>query len=359
MTLRAACRRGLPLLLALGAACAHADGAANIDAPRDGTTARGYTREDPFVTRPFRPQGDGSWIGEAIAYGPHRDGQRPGGPSPTKHEIREDLELMRRHWSLIRIYQATGPADSILQVIHANQMPLRVLLGVWIDAEAVRDSAGNVVTPRPEAAAANRAEVESAVRLAATYPDIVSGLSVGNETQIFWSSHRVAAPVLSQYVRELRARTSVPVTTADDYNFWNKPASHALAREIDFIMTHMHPLWNGVSVQDAPDWTAKTYADVRALHPGRVVVIGETGWATERLSSGEQGELMKAPADEEAQEAFCTAFAAWARRERVVTFFFEAFDENWKGSSDSGDAEKHWGFYRADRTPKRVIRNHG
>jgi exo-beta-1,3-glucanase (GH17 family) len=36
-------------------------------------------------------------------------------------------------------------------------------------------------------------------------------------------------------------------------------------------------------------------------------------------------------------------------------YYFEAFDENWKGSSDPLEPEKHWGLYRADRTPKLAL----
>jgi len=35
-------------------------------------------------------------------------------------------------------------------------------------------------------------------------------------------------------------------------------------------------------------------------------------------------------------------------------FFFEAFDEPWKGSKDPDEPEKHWGIYYENRTPKKV-----
>jgi exo-beta-1,3-glucanase (GH17 family) len=37
-----------------------------------------------------------------------------------------------------------------------------------------------------------------------------------------------------------------------------------------------------------------------------------------------------------------------------VSFYFEAFDEKWKGGDDKPDgiAEKNWGIYRSDRTAK-------
>ena len=41
----------------------------------------------------------------------------------------------------------------------------------------------------------------------------------------------------------------------------------------------------------------------------------------------------------------------------MTTFFFEAFDEDWKGSPhDWNGAEKHWGMYTVDRKPKLVVK---
>ncbi|MEJ2720239.1 MAG: glycosyl hydrolase family 17 protein, partial [bacterium] len=214
---------------------------------------------------------------------------------------------------------------------------------------------GEVLEPLPDARAANRREVESAVRLARVYPDIVIALCVGNETQVFWSSHRVPPDLLIRYVREVRARTDDPVTVADDFNFWNKPESSTVAREVDFIVTHMHPLWNGVLLDDALEWTQKTFAEVQAAHPQDLIVLGETGWATQKHDVGEQATLIKGEPGESQQEAFFDAVTAWARKERIVVFFFEAFDENWKGGEHPDEVEKHWGLFRADRTPKQSM----
>ena len=189
------------------------------------------------------------------------------------------------------------------------------------------------------------------------YPHRIAAICAGNETQVSWSAHRVAPTLLIGYIRELRARTAAPVTTADDLNYWTTPASRVVAREVDFVCTHLHPLWAGQTLDDALPWMKRQYAAVHALHPARTLVIGETGWATGKLSSGEQSTLMKGQPDEAAQAAFCHAAAAWIHREHITTFFFEAFDENWKGGPDPADAEKHWGFFHADRTPKPVVRH--
>jgi exo-beta-1,3-glucanase (GH17 family) len=341
-------RIALALLLAAGTAAAS-------DPPPAGDATGHPVREAPFAVRPFEAAIGKRWIGEAIAYGPHRDGQFPGGPAPTRAEVREDLHLMVRHWNLIRVYGAVGTPDTMLSLIRAERLPIKVLLGVWIQPEDRRDPTGAVVDRLPEGQAANSREVEAAVRLAAAYPEIVAGISVGNETQVSWSGNRVPTAVLVDRIREVRARVRVPVTTADDVLYWKLPESRALADELDFVTTHLHPLWAGQSLDSALAWTKARFAEVRATHAGRGIVIGETGWATGRLTTGEQGRLIHGRTGEAEQKVFCDAAAAWARREHVVTFFFEAFDENWKGGQDRDDVEKHWGFFRADRTPKQVV----
>lgn len=341
----------VPLLLALCATAAYGGSPRPAVPPAGGA----YPRQAPFVTRPFRPFIGSRWIGDAIAYGPHRDGQYPGGPAPTPEQLRQDLRLMSPHWNLLRTYGSVGWPETLLSIIRKERIPMRVVLGVWIEPEALRDSAGRVLEDLPRGRATNRAEIEAAVCLAATYPEIVAALCVANETQVSWSAHRVPLELLVGHVREARARTKAPVTSADDIDLWNEPTGHALAEELDFVATHIHPLWRGQQLEGAVDYTRKAWAELCAAYPGRTVVIGETGWPTAKLTTGEQGKLMKGSVGEAQQAAFCGAFAAWAERERVVTFFFEAFDENWKGGPDPDDAEKHWGFFRADRTPKPAV----
>ena len=317
--------------------------------------ASSAAREEPFRTRPFRPLEDERWIGMAIAYGPHRDGQSPGGASPSREELREDLLLVSKRWRLVRVYGAVGPAETILDVIREEKLDMSVMLGVWIDPEERLDEKGQAVEDLPRARAANAREVETAIRLAGAYPEIVSAVSVGNETQIFWSAHRVPQELLIGYVRRARAGTIVPVTVADDFNFWNKAESRSVTREVDFIVMHAHPLWNGLQPEDALAWTKGVVAEVQSVHPDHLIVLGETGWATKRHTVGEQATLMKGKLGEDEQKAFYDVVNAWTQEERVPVFFFEAFDENWKGGEHPDEVEKHWGLYRADRSPKKAM----
>ena len=52
------------------------------------------------------------------------------------------------------------------------------------------------------------------------------------------------------------------------------------------------------------------------------------------------------------QKQYFQQLMDWAEQEQVLIYYFEAFDENWKGSSDPLEPEKHWGLYKTDRTPK-------
>ena len=312
-------------------------------------------RQEPFARRPLDLMRGGEWLGEGIAYGPHRDGQRPGGAAPSQSQIAEDLRILARHWRWIRVYGSAELGETILRTIQDERLDLHVMLGAWLaPEESLPDSAG-AVERFPELRAQNRRELDAAVRLANAYPGIVSSVCVGNETQVFWSDHRSPPGVLIGSLREVRARTRVPVSTADDFNFWNKAESEGVARECDFIVLHAHPLWNGLQLEDALGWTRVTLADVQARHVGEPIVLGETGWATKRSAQGDQGKLMKGRLGEPEQAAYHLAFGEWVRREHVPSFFFEAFDENRKGSENPDEVEKHWGLYRADRTPKAAM----
>jgi exo-beta-1,3-glucanase (GH17 family) len=317
--------------------------------------APGADRDPALAVRPFQPISDSRWIGNGICYGPHRDGQRPGGRTPTAAEIRADLDLMQPHWNLLRTYGAQDFARTLCEEIRAGALDMKVMLGVWIAAEEKRDEHGAVLSRDPEAAAANRREADAAIALAGEYPDIVAAVCVGNETQVSWSPFPSPVDILIGHLRRVRAAVAVPVTTADDYQYWNKPESRVLAREVDFITVHIHPLWNGRQLDDALPWLREQLAAVQAVHPDREVVIGETGWATAVAGEGEQSRLIKGATGEPQQAAFYEAVRAWAAAERVTTFIFEAFDENWKGGDDPEEVEKHWGMFRADRTAKTAL----
>ncbi len=338
---------------------AHAAGdnpEASASAAADPSAAEQHARQSPFVKRGFVTHVGDRWVGNAVCYGPHRDGQAPGAKSPSSAELLEDLKIMSRHWGMIRMYGSAGATETVLQLIRDKKLDLKVVVGAWIGTEARVDEAGQIVEAFPEAVTANQTEVETAIRLANEYPDIVAGVTVGNETQVFWSFHKVRTPVLINYIRQARSQTKAPVSTADVYSFWNRAESKAVAEEVDFIVTHIYAMWNKQPLVNALAWTKEQYRLGIELHPDHQFVIGEAGWATTIHNEGEQATLIVGEANEDAQQRFRQDYLAWTTENQITNFYFEAFDENWKGGEHPDEVEKHWGLFNADRTPKKAIR---
>ncbi len=302
----------------------------------------------PGGRRPLQLEIDGHWIGNGVSFSPYRAGQAPGGAVPSEAEILADLQLVGRYWQLIRMYDSTVVAQRTLKVIHDHRLPFRVILGAWINR-------GQTDTEQ----AANRRELATAQQLANTYPDIVAAVAVGNEAGVEWSDHRTEPAILARHAREMRAAIRQPVTCADDYNFWNKEASQAVAAELDFITFHTYALWNGRRLDEAMAWTADRYDEAVHFHTGIPIIIGETGWATSndpsRTKRDEEGALMKAEVSVAAQEQYLRQHYRWVTQRKVPTILFEAFDESWKGGGGATPpliAEKHWGVFDEQRRPK-------
>ena len=102
-------------------------------------------------------------------------------------------------------------------------------------------------------------------------------------------------------------------------------------------------------------WTQEKFAEVAEKHPNRTIVIGEAGWATQKHVEGEQAQLIQGKPGEEEQRQFYRDFTEWAAAERIPYFYFEAFDEPWKGGDHPAEVEKHWGLFHVDRTPKAAL----
>jgi len=301
------------------------------------------THSGEIDRRPLDLTIDGEWIGAGVSYGEYHDGQSPMTHGPTIEQVRGDLHTIVEHWKLIRMY-GTSNAEKVCEVIREDNLDIKLMVGAWIGTES-----------SPETIESNRSEVANAIRLANAYPDVVIAISIGNETQVDWSGHRVKQETLIGYIRETRVKTSVPVTTCDDYNFWNKPQAPMVEAEIDFIGFHAYAMWNKQTLGNALQWTREQLADVKARFPDAMVVHCETGWATQKHSEGEQATLIIASAGEGEQELFYRAYRAWAEQNQQAHFFFEAFDENWKGGNHPDEVEKHWGLFNSDRSPKQAV----
>jgi len=125
-----------------------------------------------------------------------------------------------------------------------------------------------------------------------------------------------------------------------------------VAAEVDFISIHTYPVWEYKHIEEALEHTRENYYSVARKYPDKPTVITEAGWATKSNGRGINPENVS----EAHQMAYFDKLMKWAENENVLTFFFEAFDESWKGSNEPLEPEKHWGLYNLDRTPKMAVK---
>ncbi|MBN2866031.1 MAG: hypothetical protein JXK16_08495 [Thiotrichales bacterium] len=297
------------------------------------------------VTPVLNPEIDGAWIGNGISYAPYRDGESPVmGSVTSKENILEDLKLIAKNWQLIRLYGTGQASERILQVITEHKLPIKVMQGAWISGLQTQQQ--------------NDAEVAEVIRLANAYPEVVVAVNVGNEILVDWSAHKMRdINQVIAYVRQTRQAIKQPVTVNDDYNFWNKPSAQQLAKEVDFIGLHAYAFWNNITLDKSLSWTQGIYEDIQQRFPTMQLVMGESGWPTSRIyNDGSYEGSLIGEASVPNLKTFFDQYNDWINQEKIVSFYFEAFDEKWKGGFDGANpddkAEKHWGVYYSNRQPK-------
>ncbi|WP_371196290.1 glycosyl hydrolase family 17 [Glaciecola sp. SC05] len=299
----------------------------------------------------FNPLINDEWIGLGISYGSYRDGESPDKDSVSSEEdILEDMRILTEsedlRFNLIRMYAADGASEQVLKTIRKHKLPVKVMQGAWLNGQ--------------DSFQENDQQIDELIRMANEYSDIIVAVNLGNEIFVDWSAHKFEVdeiPMYLEWVERVKRAVNVPVTLADDYNFWNKAWSQAIAEQLDFIVLHAYAMWNSQTLENAVAWTEQVYKDIDQLHPTKQIVLGESGWATSSMSDNGDESLIIGEASENAQSIFFKDYYQWLDDNKIVSFYFEAFDEKWKGGEDQPDgiAEKNWGIYRSDRTAKQVI----
>ncbi len=307
---------------------------------------------------------------KGVAYSGYRKGEDPRTEKyPSEEEIKEDLDLLARGgWTLLRLFDSGVHGQRVLKVIRDHQFDMKVQLGVWIEgAKADHDEE-------------NRIQIEKGIELANTYDDIVVGVSIGNEVLDDWSSVRTPPEDLVEYIEEVRAGITQPVTTDDMYIPFKLEGQYEnvlqVAQAIDYLSMHVYAMldarwswdWRQLSVTEGPERAQAmmdaamkyTKAAVRgarsALEAKGVdipIIIGEAGWKSRHTKTTDSGEAFRAhPVN---QKIFYDRLMAWTygsdrdEDSPEAAFYFEAFDEPWKAGDDG------WGLFNVDRKANYVI----
>lgn len=292
---------------------------------------------------------------KAICYSGFRNGQQPGGITPSYEEIKEDLLLLKPHWGYLRLYDCDEHAATVIEVIQNEKLDFKLMLGAYIVAEMNNHGCpwGGGVYEEEQLVANKRnndVKIQRLIDWANQYPEIIFTVSLGNEACVDWTDHFVPVDRVIEFAKKVKKSVKQPVTFCENYVPWLNYLS-PLVPHIDFISIHTYPVWEYKHIHEAVDYTIANYQVVAKQYPHIPIVITEAGWATNSHGIGIHAEHV----NEENQKIYYEDLMEWSGKSNILTFFFEAFDEQWKGSSDPMEPEKHWGIFRADRTPKLVF----
>ena len=295
----------------------------------------------------------------AVAYSGFRENQHPdrgeGAANPSNDEILEDLNILVAHdLTLIRLYDSGENSRTTLELIRQHELPVKVMLGMWLQAEVSNHEGCEWLhepIPVEELVAntkLNATEVARGIELANEFSEIVVAVNVGNEALVSWNDHMVSVDSVISYVQQVKQGIKQPVTVAENYEWWIHDGA-ALADAVDFLGVHTYPAWEEKTIDEGLSYTIENMRQVAEALPGKPVAILEAGWATVASEFGER-------ASEANQTRYFNELNDWATQQNITVFFFEAFDEPWKGDpADAMGAEKHWGLFNVDRSPKQVI----
>jgi exo-beta-1,3-glucanase (GH17 family) len=342
----------------------------------------------------------------AISYGAWRSSVREAGANvPTVEQQKEDMKILAAMGiKVIRTYNTQGylgldgisNTENLLEAIKQlmaedENFEMYVMLGIWIDA---LNSWTDLEVIHDQENPKNADEMAAGIKLAQAYPEIVKVIAVGNEAMVHWAPYHVAPKIILDHVKTLQALKAdgsidknIWITTSDNHASWGSEGAGSnyenadlkeLIATVDYVSLHTYPFHDSfynesfwlvpedeaeLTVQEQVDAAmvrAANYALTQAsdvqkymlsLGVEKQIHIGETGWAT--VANVNYGDAGSKAADEYKQKAFYDAMRAWSNEFGASLFFFQAFDEPWKGDANNADdSEKHFGLIDIDGNVK-------
>ena len=330
----------------------------------------------------------------AISYGGYRGKSRE--QQPTINEIKEDLLIMHAQgFRVFRTYDLHHPfAENTLKAIreikHADSdFEMYVMLGTWIQC---KDAFTENPIHEEEDLEGNKFEITEAVRLAQEYPNIVKIIAVGNEAMVHWAwSYHVPPKFVLKWVKHLQGlkasgdlSNDLWITSSDNFASWGGGSDDyhnddldELIRSVDFVSmhtyafhdTHYNPsFWNldvipenedkqdtiKQAIKRAVDYELNQFDSVKKyvheIDPSKEVHIGETGWSS--VASDLYGYGGTEAADEFKLGLYYQMISDICYSMSLTCFYFSAFNEPWKDSTNKNGSENHFGLFTVEGKAK-------
>jgi len=251
----------------------------------------------------------------------------------SRERIRKDLTLLRKDFQGLITYSCADGLEEVPDI--ANALGYRaVILGIWDPL--------------------SKREIDNVKRLVNAYPQLILGVSVGNETLL---AKRQQWPVLRSSIQHLRAALpGVAITTSEPFYYYLNDDPPGFLAVQDFLLPGVHPLFqpwfDRATTAQAVDFVVRV-AGLLSAKTDKPVLIKETG-----LPSGPPGSRFT-PA---AQAEFWVSLLQRLPPAPGLGFaYFEAFDHDWKEENarhefGSHPEEGYWGLYTADGKPKEAVK---
>jgi len=290
--------------------------------------------------------------GRGICYSGYREGQSPIKKIyPSYEEVKEDLLILQADYDYIRMYDPSKHAETVLSVIKNEGLRFKVMLGIDLSGEISNPQCawGGVYSNNQikQNIKNNEDNLRKLIKLANKYQDIIIAVSAGNEAVPEWNENLVSPKRVLYFVKELKANVKQLVTYCENNNYWNSVLQE-VAEEVDLISIHTYPVWIGKTVDEGLYTSIEDFNKIAQFYPNKQCIITEAGWTTKSNGRG----ISPENASVDFQKKYIDEMNKWADKNKITIFFFEAFDEPWKGSNNSDEPEKHWGIYDINRNLK-------
>ncbi len=333
----------------------------------------------------------------AMSYGGYRHADHS--IEPIMDELKEDMKILSAMGvKMLRTYKLLKPqAANLVKAIsdlkkEDPNFEMYVMLGAWVDCKnAFTDGKEPIHNEENEE---NPAEIARAVALANQYPDIVKVIAVGNEAMVKWATSYYVEPwIILKWVNHLqdlkkegKLSKDLWITSSDNFASWGGGGEeyhvedlNNLIKAVDFISIHTYPMhdthyqpefWQrpfkegmtdlekiDASMLRSKEYAIAQYENVKKYMESqgvdKPIHIGETGWAT--VSTGHYGPEGSKACDEYKEALYYKHMRDWTNEAKMSCFYFEGFDEPWKGGPNAGNSEKHFGLMTVDGKAKYVL----
>jgi exo-beta-1,3-glucanase (GH17 family) len=245
----------------------------------------------------------------------------------------EDLKVLRPRFDGLITYTSANGADKVADV--AAKLGYRALIIGVYDIES-------------------REELDNALAAAKRHPELVVGLSIGNE--VVFSERAPPDQIVSLFREVWRRAPGLALTTTEPFHTFLEPAAEPLLSQLDFMLVNVHPIYESwfqfVLDEIAADFVVQTADKLAEVYCGPILVK-ETGEPTAPEQAGytpRRQALFYDALDRKFPSTRTRAFA-----------YFCAFDAPWRANDrpvlgiHPGAEESHWGLYDEKRRPKPVV----